>query len=364
MKNLQNHIRNYKLTENKLNELFSSFFVSDQYLDQPNPSFLPLLHEVVPCIESLAKDLHQELSPLFPDLPQFKAGEPFDYKALAFLDRALGLSQKQVKITSELVVLSDDKRLITPLKGAHEQDKSLHPLWSKACQSYKHDQANTQNVDLGPTPTPDGKADILPTAQAVIEATGAAFLLLTVAKSLPLTREVPYIQCDFKFGSNIFTATYTRPIFNCFAGPMSKDCLQFGPNWEQKLFVVKDPERYIAHLRAKSKANEAQLLQEINKDSELVAFLNKALKERPKTPIELLIFEYGQQTGDQAKKKWCQRISNLSLSTNVEYFTAWVNGTPESLKRAGFAPVVALNYHDADHLYDYEKLSQDSPDSK
>ena len=119
MKNLQNHIRNYKLTENKLNELFSSFFVSDQYLDQPNPSFLPLLHEVVPCIESLAKDLHQELSPLFPDLPQFKAGEPFDYKALAFLDRALGLSQKQVKITS--------KRLpfLSVLNNADNQDRYL-----------------------------------------------------------------------------------------------------------------------------------------------------------------------------------------------------------------------------------------------
>ena len=145
---------------------------------------------------------------------------------------------------------------------------------------------------------------------------------------------------------------------------MSKDCLQFGPNWEKQLFVVKDPEPYIAHLRAKSKANEAQLLQEINKDSELVAFLHKAEEERPKTPTQLLIFEYGQQTGDQAKKKWCQRINNLSFSTNIEYFTAWANGTPESLKRAGFAPVVTLNYQDADHLYDYEKLSQDNPDSK
>ena len=198
--------------------------------------------------------------------------------------------------------------------------------------------ANSQNADPNASSL-DGKASIPSTIQAEIEAAGAAFILLTVAKNLPLNKEKPYDQCDFTFDSDIFTATYTRPLFNCFAGPMSKDCLQFGPNWEKQLFVVKDPEPYIAHLRAKSKANEAQLLQEINKDSELVAFLHKAEEERPKTPTQLLIFEYGQQTGDQAKKKWCQRINNLSFSTNIEYFTAWANGTPESLKRAGFAPV-------------------------
>ena len=37
MKNLQTHTRNYKLVENKLNKLFSVFFVSDQSLDQPSP---------------------------------------------------------------------------------------------------------------------------------------------------------------------------------------------------------------------------------------------------------------------------------------------------------------------------------------
>lgn len=77
MKNLQNHIRNYKLTENKLSKLFSEFFVGDQYLDQPNPSYSPLIHEIVPCIESLAKDLHKELAPQFPNLPKFKPRESF-----------------------------------------------------------------------------------------------------------------------------------------------------------------------------------------------------------------------------------------------------------------------------------------------
>lgn len=364
MQNLQNHIRNYKLTENKLNELFSNFLVSDQYLDQPTPNYSLILNEIVPYIESLAKDLHQELSPQFPNLPQFKAGEHFDYVALAFLDEALGLSQKQVKITSDLVVLSDDKRLITPLKGAHEKDKFLHPLWSVAYQSYKHDQANTQNVDPASTPKPDGKTDILPTLRAVIEAAGAEFLLLTVAKSLPLTREVPYVQCDFKFGSNIFTATYTRPLFNNFFGPMSKDCLQFGPNWEKQLFVVKDPERYIASLRAKTEENGQQFKKAILSNPAFASFFNNLSDDRKRNPIELILHWYGQETKDPAQKEWSQRVKDLSFSVNINYFVAWANNHNDQLRRLGFDPVVALNYKDADHLYNYEKLSQDTPDSQ
>ena len=99
MKNMQNHTRNYKLVENKLNKLFSVFFVSDQSLDQPSPYNSIQLHEIVPCIENLAKALHKELSLQFPNLPQFKDGEHFDFAALAFLDKALGLSNKQVKIS-------------------------------------------------------------------------------------------------------------------------------------------------------------------------------------------------------------------------------------------------------------------------
>lgn len=361
MKNLKNHIRNYELIEDSCNALFSSVLISDKQLKTPTTGFL--LINIVQCIESIAKDLHEELSPQFPNLPQFKAGESFDYKALAFLDKALGLSKKQVKVTSKLVALSDDKRLITPLKGAHEKDKSLHPFWSRAYQSNKHDLANSQNADQNDAAL-DGKDSIPSTIEAEINAAGAAFLLLTVAKSLPLNQEKPYDQFDFKFDSKIFTAPYTRPLFNCFSDTMSKDCLQFGPNWEQALLVVKDPEPYIAHLREKSKASASQFLQAIKSDSELVAFLNKALEERPNTHIQLLIHEYGQQTGDPAKQEWCRRVNALSFSSNIEYFTAWANGNHDALRRAGFAPVVTLNYKDADHLYDYEKLSQDTPVSK
>lgn len=143
MQNLQNHIRNYELVERKCNELFEFLLVDDQKLSITTSGNL-LVH-IVQCIESLAKDLHKELAPLFPKLPKFHAGEQFDYDALGFLDQALGLSKKQIKITSKLMpYLSEEKRLITPLLGAHESNDK-HPHWSKAYQSNKHDLANSQN---------------------------------------------------------------------------------------------------------------------------------------------------------------------------------------------------------------------------
>ena len=145
MQNLQNHIRNYELVERKCNELFEFLLVDDQKLSITTSGNL-LVH-IVQCIESLAKDLHKELAPLFPKLPKFHAGEQFDYDALGFLDQALGLSKKQIKITSKLMPsLSEEKRLITPLLGAHESNDK-HPHWSKAYQSNKHDLANSQNAD-------------------------------------------------------------------------------------------------------------------------------------------------------------------------------------------------------------------------
>ncbi len=322
-----------------------------------------LLINIVQCIESIAKDLHEELSPQFPNLPQFKAGESFDYKALAFLDKALGLSQKQVKITSKrLPFLSDEKRLITPLLGAHESNDK-HPHWSKAYQSNKHDLANSQNADLSASSL-GGKASIPSTIQAEIEAAGAAFLLLTVAKSLPLNKETPYDQCDFTFGSDIFTATYTRPLFSRFLGPMSKDCLQFFPNWEQKLFVVKDPDRYIAHLRAKIKENNQQIKDAILSNIGFLSFFNNLSDDIKRTPIEMILQLYAQETKDPVQKEWVQRVQDLSFSIHTSYYIGWANNYSDHLRLSGFAPVVALNYQDADHLYDYKKLSQDNPDSK
>lgn len=361
MENLQNHIRNYKLVERKCEDLFEFLLVDDQKLSLTTSG--NLLVQIVQCIESLAKDLHKELAPQFRNLPKFHAGERFDYDALGFLDQALGLSKKQIKITSKLMpYLSEERRLITPLLGAHESTDK-HPLWSKAYQSNKHDFANSQNADLSASSL-GGKASIPSTIQAEIEAAGAAFILLTVAKNLPLNKEKPYDQCDFTFDSNIFTATYTRPLFSRFLGPMSKDCLQFFPNWEQKLFVVKDPDRYIAHLRAKIKENNQQIKDAILSNIGFLSFFSNLTEDLKRTPIEMILQLYAQETKDPVQKEWVQRVQDLSFSIHTSYYIGWANNYSDHLRLSGFAPVVALNYQDADHLYDYEKLSQDTPDSK
>ena len=174
MENLQNHIRNYKLVERKCEDLFEFLLVDDQKLSLTTSG--NLLVQIVQCIESLAKDLHKELAPQFRNLPKFHAGERFDYDALGFLDQALGLSKKQIKITSKLMpYLSEERRLITPLLGAHESTDK-HPLWSKAYQSNKHDLANSQNADLSASSL-GGKASIPSTIQAEIHMTNATLLL-------------------------------------------------------------------------------------------------------------------------------------------------------------------------------------------
>ena len=347
MENLQNHIRNYKLVERKCEDLFEFLLVDDQKLSLTTSG--NLLVQIVQCIESLAKDLHKELAPQFRNLPKFHAGERFDYDALGFLDQALGLSKKQIKITSKLMpYLSEERRLITPLLGAHESTDK-HPLWSKAYQSNKHDFANSQNADLSASSL-GGKASIPSTIQAEIEAAGAAFILLTVAKNLPLNKEKPYDQCDFTFDSNIFTATYTRPLFSRFLGPMSKDCLQFFPNWEQKLFVVKDPDRYIAHLRAKIEENNQQIKDAILSNSDFVSFFNNLTEDLKRNPIEPILMLYEQETKDPVQKEWIHRIQDLSFSIRTSYYIGWANNYSDHLRLSGFAPVVTL--------------SQDTTDSK
>ena len=158
-----------------------------------------------------------------------------------------------VKITSKQLLLSEEQRLLTPLQGAHEQDKSKHPKWSLIYQSYKHDQANTQSSD----------SELRPTFKDVLEAAGAAFMLLVVAQSLPLNKAKQFVQCDLSFGSDLFAATYTRPLFTTFTAPLSAEDLQLAPNWQQAMFVVKDPERYIEYLCKEQKAKNKQFIDAI-----------------------------------------------------------------------------------------------------
>lgn len=359
MENLPYHRRNYKLLEKRCNDLFSVMVIGDNFLDQPNPIYYELIHDIVPLIESQSKDLHRELAPQFPDLPKFKENELFDYDALAFLDKAFGLSTKQVWINSDLVPLSKENCLITPLLNAHKDDKKdksiKRPRWLKAYQSYKHDQANSQKQDLANGPA----------ARDVLEAAGAAFLLLTVAKYLPFTQEVKFTQCDFTFGSDIFKATYNRVLFTRFTGNLDSSCLQLADNWQQAMFVVKDPESYILTLRAAQQKNDQQFLTAMLKNEKFIDFYTKLPAERKNNHIELIVHWYGETANDPKEKAWSERLKKLRFSSHTGYFTAWAKNDNDQLKRDGFDPVVAFNhYKDADALYNYAKLNQDLTDPK
>ena len=133
--------RIYKILEKQCIDLFSIVVIDDQCLDQPNATYSDLIYTIVPTIESLAKALHKELaqtdlakSRVDPELQEFNAKEHFDYQALAFLDQALGLSTKQVKINSELVALSEESgnRILTPLLNAHKSEHAAEAAEAEA----------------------------------------------------------------------------------------------------------------------------------------------------------------------------------------------------------------------------------------
>ena len=361
MQSLPYHRRNYKLLEQQCLDLFSIVVIDDNNFDQPNSTYAALIHDIVPLIESLAKDLHQELAQtdlaklkVEPKLQEYKAKERFDFEALAFLDQALGLSSKQVKLTSELVALAEESghRILIPLQGAHDKDKTKHPLWSRAYQSYKHNQANTQQ----------DSADC-PTAQALLEAIGAAFLLLTVANYLPITREMRFNKCDFSFGSELFVATSTRASINSkgLTGPMNPDCIQLDKNWKQAMFVVRDSESLIKYLRAESQKRLEQIKHRSLRNPTFLAFY-KNHAEGKNTCILHLLSKYGQETYDPKERQWSKKLLKLTVAEQSKNFLAWNHGFHYQLSQFGFDPVVALNYKDASDLYDYKKLNQDSPE--
>ncbi len=351
MQNLDYHIRNYKLIEKSLQVLFDKIVIDKSNFEQLQVIDVSLIYDIVPTIESLAKELHQELSAQFPDLPAFNNKyEKFDKDALRFLDKAFHLSTKQIKITSKQLLLSEEQRLLTPLQGAHEA-KANHPKWSELYQNFKHDQANTQRSNLS-------------TAKDVLEAAGAAFILLVVAQSLPF-KEKRFTQCNLTFDSDFFEATYTRPLFTTFNAPLRATDLQLAPNWQQALFVVKDPERYIVHLCNKQQTKNKQFREAIINNKDFLLFLKNLPEERKESPLALILHWYGEETQNAEQKEWTQHVKDLPFSTSIEYFTAWANDGHALLSRANFDPLVAFNnYKDAASLYDFAKLNQDLTKSK
>ena len=471
--------RNYMLLEKQCIDLFSIVVIDDQCLDLPNATYSALIYGIAPTIESLAKALHKELaqtdlakSRVDPELQEFNAKEHFDYRALAFLDQALDLSQKQVKLTSKVVALSEESgnRILTPLLNAHKSEHAAEaaeaeaaaiaaakaaekakakaeeaaakaeasaeaatkaadaaeattkaeakaeaatkakeaksaanaaanaatkaakaatkaaeaaeaatkaeganqpcqrPLWIKAYQDYKHDQANARQNSAN-----------CPTARALLEAIGAAFLLLTVAKSLPLKDGPKFSKFDFTFGSELFEATYTRPTFTNFKGHLSPENLQLDPCWRKALFVVKDTDIYIiTSSLVETSDSSANLEKDFFSNQAFLDYYNEHQEEikemftpTPSDPylLEILIISvlssYTENTQDQAQKAWSDNMINRIIAPRLHSFILLAKAYNIELSCSIFDPFVAFNhYKKASEIYAYDKLSQDNHEAQ
>lgn len=359
--------REMRIIEEQLHKICVDNCITDASFELPNLSYGKFLLSTVPSIEDIAKELHQELAPQFPYLAAFKRREKFDYDSLKFLDKALNLGSKQIKIESDLVILNTENRTLSPLLNAYndnnnqkkqqqQQQQQQRPSWLDAYQNSKHEyssafQTTIQSVanDKNSTTTAINNKSI-PTAKTVLEAAGAYFLLFSVAKSLPLNKHVPYGDFDPKFGSNIFTTTSTRPTFASFIGNLDNSSLKMDPKWQKSLFIVKDPIDYIITLRDKVTNRLNQEMQELRDNSDYLAFYDKLSKNQKNTTLGDIISQYDAKVSSDDKLN--NRIINLILQSSLENPDITIKRLNES------EPIVVLNtYKENDPIYDYDQIN-------
>lgn len=334
--------REMLVMEEKLHHICKDNRITDNYLDLPNPVYCNFLSSTITIIENLAKDLHQELAAQFPHLTAYKEHERFNYTTLKFLDKALNLAPKKIQIVSNLVVLSPENRALYPFFNAYSKEQYKRPNWILSYQSY-----NTPDIIYHRR---------IPTARTVLEAAGAYFLLFCVAKSLPLEEHVPYGNFDPKFGSKIFTATFTRPLFSSFTVTLDNSNLQKTAKWQESLFIVKDSDEYIIALHNKFITCFNQIKQELLENPDFLAFCAKLPnKQKKSSTFEYLAYKYSEATG---YTKWYSRITSLSAQLYSAYISNWMGQDIAFMRANKSEPVVVLNtYKENDPIYDYYKIN-------
>lgn len=331
--------REMLVMEEKLHKICNDNRITDIYLDFPNPAYCDFLLSTVPVIENLAKDLHQELAAQFHHLKDYKDDERFDYDTLPFLDKALNLAPKQIQIASNLVVLSPENRALYPL-FIYSKNQNKIPNWIT-----KYQIINTYAITYN-----------IPSARTILEAASAFFLLFCVAKSLPLEEHVPYGNFDPKFGSKIFKATFTRPLFSSFVFTLDNYHLQKTTKWQESLFIVKDSDDYIIALHNKFTTGFNQIKQELLENPDFLAFCAKLPnKQKRSSPFEYLAYKYSEATG---YTKWYSRITSLSSQLYSAYISNWISQDITFMRANKSEPVVVLNtYKENDPIYDYYKIN-------
>ena len=353
--------REMRIIEERLHQICVDNYITDDSLETPNLSYREFLLSTVPFIEDIAKELHQELAPQFPNLAVFKEREPFDYVSLKFLSRALNLTKKQIQIVSDLVVLSSENRTLYPIFCAYSKEQLKRPNWLLAYQNAKHNfssilPSTAQSVANGANGTTSAiHTKRIITAKTVLEAAGTYFLLFSAAKSLALDKPVPYGNFDPKFGSSIFTTTFTRPIFTFFTGNLDNSTLEVDTKWKQSLFIVKYPDDYIITLRNKFVTRFNQAMQELRDNHDYSAFYDNLPEDQKSNTLGYIISKYAEISGDS---KWAHHINSLISQTDNEHASNWDSQDITLMRLNKAEPVVVLNtYRNKAQIYDYAKIN-------
>lgn len=353
--------REMRIIEEKLHHICVDNYITDDSLESPNPMYREFLLSTVSSIEALAKELHKELAPQFPDLDPFKEREPFDYVSLKFLSRALNLTKKQIQIVSDLVVLSSENRTLYPIFRAYSPKQLNRPNWLLAYQNAKHNfssilPSTAQSVANGANGTASAiHTKRIITAKTVLEAAGAYFLLFSAAKSLALEKPVPYGDFDPKFGSNIFTTTCTRPIFTFFTGNLDNSTLEIDAQWKQSSFIVKYPDDYIITFRNKFITRFKQAMQELRDNPDYSAFYDALPGDQKSNTLGYIISKYAEISGD---RKLAHHINSLILQTDNEHASNWNSKDITMMRLNKAEPVVVLNtYRNKAEIYNFAKIN-------
>ena len=332
IKKLPYYINEYLQIEKIIVMLFLDSQINDNILDMPISRITSKIN-IVTSIHTNICNLAEEL---YFNLDVNKHTN--HYSCWSYLEQSFSLSYKQIKLSSNIFLLSDDNRLFVPFRALGLFDNK---------DFYKN-----YSVKMLHNPN-----DI--TIRVLIELLGSFFILLVYAQYLPLSlanQPIPYKYFNTKLISEIFEVSYVRPLFKRFLGILSNSSLQNITDINKYLFIVKDPEKYIIHLRKKSQQHISQFEHEAYHNERFIEFISSLSKDEYNLyPLIILLDKYALKTNDY---EWSGRMQDLLTEDITSYLITWSTQNISILERLGFAPEVYLNtFPENMPLYNYKKIN-------
>lgn len=341
-------------------DFYNQFFLfaTNGYLHNSVQSFSKILLEIGQNIQGLCNYLYNNYNDLIEDFiinnnesAVESVLEPIFFpiktkhqarfsENLSKINDAFNLQSKQVNITSNMLIDMYNQRYFSPFS----------PTIRNNIYYYLFQNSSTYIPFSSPI-----KAGI-----AVMETLGLFFVLLVLAWHLPYIKRSlqpeSFNSFDFTLGSSIFEATYVRPYFIDFNIPISNNSLEGLEKLNNALFVVKDPEQYIATLIEQNKDNFNLFINTISSNNSFVHYFNQLPdNEKKYYPIQLLVSRFGKSTGNT---EWSNDANRLLTLTHKKYLSEITRQVPQL---RNFAPIVQLNiYKQGMDIYDYNRLNRNS----